>query len=112
MASEIGVKVKLNGMIPEGGAPRAILAAASNECATNIRKHADGDQLSVNTETAGDAVSFTLVGNGKAPVGLVTETGGLASLRTLTEKEGGTMEITAEPDFTLLIHLENGSREG
>ena len=111
MASEIGVKVKLNGMIPEGGAPRAILAAAINECATNIRKHADGDQLSVNTETAGDAVSFTLVGNGKAPVGLVTETGGLASLRTLTEKEGGTMEITAEPDFTLLIHLENGSRE-
>ena len=105
MASEIGVKVKLNGMIPESGTPRSILAAAINECATNIRKHADGDQLSVNTETAGKTITFTLTGNGKAPAGTITETGGLASLRTLTEKEGGTMEIEAKPDFTLTIRV-------
>lgn len=105
MASEIGVKVKLNGMIPESGTPRSILAAAINECATNIRKHADGDQLSVNTETAGKIITFTLTGNGKAPAGTITETGGLASLRTLTEKEGGTMEIEAKPDFTLTIRV-------
>ena len=105
MASEIGVKVKLNGMIPESGTPRSILAAAINECATNIRKHADGDQLSVNTETAGKIITFTLTGNGKAPAGTITETGGLASLRTLTEKEGGPMEIEAKPDFTLTIRV-------
>ena len=105
MASEIGVKVKLNGMIPESGTPRSILAAAINECTTNIRKHADGDQLSVNTETAGKTITFTLTGNGKAPAGTITETGGLASLRTLTEKEGGTMEIEAKPDFTLTIRV-------
>ena len=107
MASEIGVKVKLNGMIPEGGAPRSILAAAINECATNIRKHADGDLLTVNTDMSGETVVFTLVGSGNAPAGPVTETGGLASLRKLTEKEGGTMEVSAEPDFTLTIRMPN-----
>ena len=111
MASEIGVKVKLNGMIPEGGAARTVLAAAISECATNIRKHADGDRLFVDTQTDGSGTVFTLAGNGNAPAGPIAETGGLASLRTLTEKEGGTMEITTAPGFTLTIRLENGSRE-
>ena len=111
MASEIGVKVKLNGMIPEDGAPRTILAAAISECATNIRKHADGDLLTVDTQTDGESVVFTLAGNGNPPAGPVTETGGLASLRTLTEQEGGTMEVTTTPGFTLTIRLENGSHE-
>lgn len=111
MAAEIGVKVKLNGMIPEGGAARTVLAAAISECATNIRKHADGDRLFVDTQTDGSCTVFTLAGNGNAPAGPIAETGGLASLRTLTEKEGGTMEITTAPGFMLTIRLENGSRE-
>lgn len=105
MASSIGVRVRLTGMIPEHGDPRAILAAAVSECATNVRKHADGDTLTVTTSEAEGIVSMTLIGNGNSVTEPVTESGGLASLRRLTEQAGGTMEITAAPDFTLTIHV-------
>ena len=105
MASSIGVKVRLTGMIPERGDPRAILAAAVSECATNVRKHADGNTLTVTTLETDGLVSMTLIGNGNSVTKPVTESGGLASLRRLTEQAGGTMEITAASDFTLTIHV-------
>ena len=105
MASSIGVRVRLTGMIPEHGDPRAILAAAVSECATNVRKHADGDTLTVTTSETEGIISMTLIGNGNSVTKPVTESGGLASLRRLTEQAGGTMEITAAPDFTLTIHV-------
>lgn len=111
MASSIGVKVLLNGMIPEDGAPRVILAAAISECATNTRKHADGDRLTVTTEADGAWVSFTLTGNGKPADKPINETGGLASLRRLAENAGGSMEITASPDFTLTLRVPATSPE-
>jgi len=92
-------------MIPERGDPRAILAAAVSECATNVRKHADGDTLTVTTSETDGLVSMTLIGNGNSVTKPVTESGGLASLRRLTEQAGGTMEITAASDFTLTIHV-------
>ena len=120
MAKAIAVKVKINGMIPETGELRDILASAINECATNIQKHADGDSLTVTTEEKEDTIIFVLTGNGQPPekdtVGsgsvhenTIRETGGLASLRTLVENAGGTMEIKAEEDFTVIIKMKNGS---
>lgn len=120
MAKAIAVKVKINGMIPETGELRDILASAINECATNTQKHADGDTLTVTTEEKEDMIIFVLTGNGqpleKDTVGsgsvhenTIRETGGLASLRTLVENAGGTMEIKAEEDFTVIIKMKNGS---
>ena len=40
----------------------------------------------------------------------IRETGGLASLRTLVENAGGTMEIKAEDGFTVIIKMKNGSQ--
>ena len=150
MAKAIAVRVKLIGMIPEAGELRDILASAVNECATNTRKHADGDTLTVTTEEKEDGVIFTLTGNGNPSekedgvisartddgelsgkeVGVISaqtcdgepsgkevaisggatkkairETGGLASLRTLVENAGGTMEIKAEDTFTVIIKM-------
>ena len=120
MAKAIAVKVKIKGMIPETGELRDILASAINECATNTQKHADGDTLTVTTEEKEDTIIFVLTGNGQPPekdtVGsgsvhenTIRETGGLASLRTLVENAGGTMEIKAEEDFTVIIKMKNGS---
>ena len=122
MAKAIAVKVKINGMIPETGELRDILASAINECATNTQKHADGDTLTVTTEEKEDTIIFVLTGNGQPPVkdsassgsvpeNTIRETGGLASLRTLVENAGGTLEIEAEEDFTVIIKMKNGSYE-
>jgi hypothetical protein len=120
MAKAIAVRVKINGMIPETGELRDILASAINECATNTQKHAGGDTLTVTTEEKGDTVIFIFTGNGQppekdtagsgsVPENTIRETGGLASLRTLVENAGGTMEIKAEEDFTVIIRMKNGS---
>ena len=120
MAKAISVRVKINGMIPEAGELRDILASAVNECSTNTKKHADGDTLTVTAEEKDDTVIFTLTGNGEppekntvnsdtAPEEAVRENGGLASLRTLVENAGGTMEINAEETFTVIIRIIKSS---
>ncbi|MBO4922043.1 MAG: hypothetical protein J5372_09040 [Lachnospiraceae bacterium] len=117
MAKAIAVRVKISGMIPEEGELRDILASAVNECATNTKKHADGDTLIVTTEEKDDTVIFTLTGNGEppekdaadsgaVPEKTIKETGGLASLRTLVENAGGTMEIKADEAFTIIIKMK------
>ena len=111
LAKAIAVDVKLNGMIPEAGKLRDIMASAVNECATNTKKHADGDTLIVTTEEKDDEITFILTGNGESVEKDIRETGGLASLRTLVENSGGTMEIKAEDAFTVTIKMKNGSQE-
>ena len=98
-------------MIPEAGELRDIMASAVNECATNTKKHADGDILIVTTEEKDDEITFILTGNGESVEKDIRETGGLASLRTLVENSGGTMEIKAEDAFTVTIKMKNGSQE-
>ena len=132
MAKAISVRVKISGMIPEAGNIRDILASAVNECSTNTKKHADGDTLTVTAEKKDGAVIFTLTGNGEPPekdladIGTapesdtadsgvtsqkaIRETGGLASLRTLVENAGGTMEINTEEAFTVIITIPKPSQ--
>lgn len=131
MAKAISVRVKISGMIPEAGTIRDILASAVNECSTNTKKHADGDTLTVTAEEKDGAVIFTLTGNGEPPekdsadIGTapesntadsgitsqkaIRETGGLASLRTLVENAGGTMEINTEEAFTVIVIIPKPS---
>ena len=106
-AKAIGVTCRLRGAIPEGGTPRTVLAAAIRECASNLRKHADGDLLQVTMEETGGTLRFTLCGNGAPPRRPVAVTGGLASLRTLAQNAGGEMKIDAAPAFTVTIELPN-----
>ena len=106
-AKAIGVTCRLRGAIPEGGTPRTVLAAAIRECASNLRKHADGDLLQVTMEETGGTLRFTLCGNGAPPNRPVSVSGGLASLRTLAENAGGEMKIDAAPAFTVTIELPN-----
>lgn len=109
MARTIGVKVGLSGVIPAGGSARNILAVAINECATNTRKHANGDRLDVATEEKDGGLSIRVISNGESAEKKISEAGGLASLRRLVENGGGKMEISGTAPFTLQINLKNGS---
>lgn len=48
---------------------------------------------------------FSLANNGAPPAGPIRETGGLLSLRTLTESRGGRMDVVYAPAFRLDIFL-------
>ena len=105
MAEGIGVEIQINGIPPEKDPCRTILAAAICECATNTVKHADGDQLQIQIQSADSETTFILQNNGNPPGDVIRETGGLLSLRTLVEKEGGSMEVCRIPAFILTIKL-------
>ena len=112
MAKAIGVTVKLRGMIAEEGTHRTVLAAAIRECATNTRKHADGDDLDVMAEEEENQIEIRLTSKGNSTKSPNSESGGLASLRTLVENAGGSMEVFASETFLVKIAIPgeiNGS---
>lgn len=111
MAEAIGVEVTITGGIPSKDPCRSILAAAITECASNTVKHAGGDRLCADVRESGGSVTFVLQNNGEQPLE-IRETGGLLSLRSLTEREHGTMRIECSPAFRLIITLPKGRPGG
>ena len=109
MAEAIGVEVTITGVIPAEDPFRSILAAAISECATNTVKHAGGDRLQVDLRNDGPGIICILQNNGIQPGGKIRESGGLLTLRSLVEKEGGIMQIESLPCFRLRITLQAGS---
>ena len=105
MAEAIGVEVTITGRAPAEEPGRGVLAAAIQECAANAIKHAGGNALTVRIGQEADGLRFTLENNGRAPAQPIRESGGLLSLRALTESKGGRMEVASVPAFRLTIFL-------
>ena len=105
MAEAIGVEVTITGRAPAEEPGRGVLAAAIQECAANAVKHAGGNALTVRIGQEADGLRFTLENNGRAPAKPIRESGGLLSLRALTESKGGHMEVASVPAFRLTIFL-------
>ena len=105
MAEAIGVEVTITGRAPAEEPGRGVLAAAIQECAANAVKHAGGNALTVRIGQEADGLRFTLENNGRVPAQPIRESGGLLSLRALTESKGGRMEVASVPAFRLTIFL-------
>lgn len=102
-AKAVGIAITMQGRIPPVYSD--LLAVAIHECLTNTVKHAAGHRLDVIITEADDDYTVTLQNDGKPPVGAIEETGGLGNLRTLTEKQNGTMKIVSAPVFRLTLRL-------
>jgi len=111
-AEAIGVDVVISGPIPAEAPYRPLLAAAINECASNAVKHANGNRLTVRIRKSGKEVVYLLQSNGDLPGEAIRESGGLLYLRSLVEKEGGTMLTERLPEFTLTIRLDDDRLRG
>ncbi|MBQ3264429.1 MAG: hypothetical protein IJH07_01500 [Ruminococcus sp.] len=107
MTQSIHVKAELTGGVPQNETARGILAMAIRECAANTVKHAEGDTLYADIQRKGSDFVFTLKNNGKAPKDVVTESGGLLSLRKSVEAAGGEMRIESLPHFILTIRIHS-----
>ena len=102
-AKTVGIAITIQGEIPP--AYRDLLAVAIHECLTNTVKHAVGHRLDVSITQEDDGYTVTLTNDGKPPLEEIQETGGLGNLRTLTEKQNGTMQIESTPAFRLKLQL-------
>ena len=102
-AKTVGIAITIQGKIPPVYSD--LLAVAIHECLTNTVKHAAGHRLDVTITEADECYTVTLTNDGKPPLDAIQETGGLGNLRTLTEKQNGTMKIESAPVFRLKLQL-------
>lgn len=102
-ADTIGVKVELNGELPEQQELCRVFLIAMRECLTNSVRHADATILKIDIQKDNNYFSIRITNNGKPPEGKVTPKGGLINLYSHITNLGGTMEIQSSPVFALIV---------
>lgn len=102
IAGRMGLAISVTGALPQTEPQKHIVAVAIHECSTNTLRHAHGDALAIRVTEDAERYITEFSGNGEPAAGEVEEKGGLSSLRALTEKAGGTMEIRTQPSFLVL----------
>lgn len=112
IARRMGLTIAVTGVLPQTDPQKHIVATAIHECATNTLRHAHGTELYVHAAEDGAAYSIDFTNNGEPPAGKVAETGGLASLRVLTEQTGGEMTIQTQPAFSIRLTLPKEANHG
>lgn len=110
-AQGIGIKIILDGKLPEETATAEILLAAIRECMTNAVRHAKAGELYVHLTCDGKTASAVITNNGEVPTGKIVEGGGLTSLRSRIRKYGGTMQVRCVPAFEMRVAVPLGWEE-
>ena len=104
-ADSAGVKILLEGELPDNEETVKMIVAAAAEALTNAVRHAGADELSIKLYESENKLEITFTNNGRRPAGEITEGGGLEALRLRLEEAGGSMKISARPYFVLNITL-------
>lgn len=104
-AEKLGVKIVVDGTLPEDEFMRHLLLLAIRECVTNCVRHAEGNRVFVEVADDGKQIVCAITNNGRTPQRAVIEGSGLSGLRHRIEREGGIMELTDSPRFVLTVIL-------
>lgn len=102
-ARAVHVQLIFDGALPADPMLERLTAVAIHACLTNTIKHAHGSALTIRTVQRDDAVTIELTNDGQPPDGPIQEQGGLRTLRSAVEQNGGTMEIEWTPRFVLRV---------
>ena len=111
-AQALGVRVEIEGKLPDREPARHILAVAIHECFTNTLRHAHGSALALRVEEDDRRVRARFTNDGEQPSGPIRERGGLSSLRTLVERAGGRMLVRTTPVFSIELELPKEDEHG
>lgn len=104
VARAIGAEVTVTGEPPTEEQARELLGRAVRECAANTVKHSQGCRLNVTLHDDGKRLKAVL-SDGSDGAGSFCESGGLLTLRRSVEAAGGTMQVSAEPTFTVTLEI-------
>lgn len=110
-ADTIGVKVELNGELPQQQEQHRVFLIAMRECLTNSVRHADATKLTIDIQEDDNYFSIRITNNGEPPESKVMPKGGLLNLYNHITNLGGTMDIQSNPVFTLTVTVLK-SKEG
>ena len=104
-AEKLGVRILVEGTLPQLPHVKHVLAVAIHECFTNTLRHAHGDELRIAVREEETRFVAVLTNNGEQPAGEIRETGGLGNLRRLAGSVGGTMTVRSLPAFSITLEL-------
>ena len=110
-AAELGVEIKLDGMLPMEPAIYDLVVRAIRECLTNCVRHAHGTAVFVRIAGIPQGYTVTITNDGQRPQGPIREGGGLATLRRSIESAGGEMALSYYPEFLLRFTLTREEME-
>jgi|GEM_PF-113490 len=102
-ANESGVSVEAAGEIPEEKRIEQLFTEAAAEALTNAVRHAGARTLQISFSETDTHYQVSFRNDGHHPVGEITESGGLLSLRRKAEAMGGSMYIDCQPEYTLTL---------
>ena len=102
-ASELGVEIRLDGMLPIEPTIYELTVSAIKECVTNCVRHAHGTFVRVRIDGIPGGYTVTLTNDGERPKEKITPGGGLSNLRRRIENAGGEMLISHYPEFMLRL---------
>ena len=104
-AADIGMKISVDGVLPDDKKAKTVTASALHECLTNTFRHAGGDTVFVKVEDGETGKILTFTNNGTVPEGAIEERGGLKHLRKIAEDAGISMKIDTDNGFRLVLSL-------
>lgn len=104
-AESAGVEVVLQGELPQEKRVVELITAAGAEALTNAVRHANAKRFEMKVTRTDMVYSVVFTNDGRQPEQPLHEGGGLAGIRRFIENEGGTMTITADPNFSLTVTI-------
>jgi len=107
-AGAIGMKVHIEGTLPENAGIRKLIAVVGAETLTNAVRHAGARQLWIRVEETEEESVIRYTNDGSVPEGPVREGGGLSTARKKIEAAGGRMFTETSPRFMLTVVFEKG----
>ncbi len=105
-ASDMGVRLVIDGRMPEKRSVSDVITTAIHENLTNTIRHAQGDEMRVELVNERGLLTAVFTNNGMTPSAPVEERGGLAMLRSLVEAAGGEMTIEHTPEYKMTLRFE------
>ena len=103
-----GVKIHINGALPQDRETAAAFAQILMEAAANAVKHGYASEVYAditNGADGGHAAAISITDNSTLPPRQIREGSGIASMRRQAEKLGGTIEIQSLPRFTVTAQI-------
>ena len=104
-SAEVGVEIRLDGMLPLEPTIYDLVVKAIRECLTNCVRHAHGTCVFVKIRGIPGGYTVTITNDGEKPRAKIIEGGGLSDLRRSIENAGGEMSVSHYPEFMLRFTL-------
>lgn len=104
-AKIMGISLTIDGSVPKDNRLLRFIMSGARESLTNAVHHAKASELRVKLYNTYDYLIIEYANDGIQPEGVISEGGGLSSLRQSVEAAGGIMETDIYPKFILRLKI-------